>query len=146
VVALLATVPLTACFKSHTDEHPNQVLSKRKTLFKQLTRTMEPITLVANDRKDYDKAEFLAQVQDLEKLSAKPWAYFPLDGNYPPTHAKPTVWEKPAEFKQAQEHYLAAVGALVTAAQGGDLAKIKTAVGAVNNSCKACHTDFRYNL
>jgi cytochrome c556 len=143
VCVLLSVVSLTACFEPAKDTHPNQVLTKRKALFKQFTRTLEPIGLVTSGRKDYNKEEFLADVQDLEKLSTKPWAYFPPDGNYPPTHAKAAVWSQPAEFKRAQDQYVETVQQLLKAAQAGDLDRIKVATNNVVSSCKACHRDFR---
>lgn len=135
---------LTACLEPSKDTHPNQVLTKRIALFKQFNRTLAPMTLVANERSDYVKDEFLTHAQDLEKLSSKPWAYFPADGNYPPTHARPAVWSRPAEFKDAQEKFQASVAQLVTAAQAGELDKVKLAVYDVTNSCKSCHRNFRF--
>jgi cytochrome c556 len=70
--------------------------------------------------------------------------YFPADGNYPPTHAKPSVWSQPEAFKGAQEKYQASVHALLLAAQTGKLEPVQQAMDAVTNSCKACHKDFRY--
>jgi cytochrome c556 len=144
VVCALMSLGLTACFEPIKDTHPDQVLTKRRALFKQYTRAMEPIGLMASGRKEFKQDEFLALVQDLEKLSTKPWAYFPADGNYPPTHAKPAVWSQSDAFKQAQEKYQASVHQLLLAAQAGKLEPVQLAVDAVTNSCKACHKDFRY--
>ncbi len=144
LASLVLCVGLTACFDSIKDTHPDQVLTKRRAIFKQYTRAMEPIGLMASGRKEFKQDEFLALVQDLEKLSTKPWVYFPADGNYPPTHAKPAVWEQPAAFKQAQEKYQLSVHELLVAAQGGKLEQVQSAVDGVTNSCKACHKDFRY--
>lgn len=143
-LALLFCLSLGACFEPIKDTHPDQVLTKRRALFKQFTRTLEPIGLVASGRKEYKPEEFLAQVQDLDKLSTKPWAYFPVDGNYPPTHARPAVWSQPEAFKAAQEKYQASVHALLLAAQAGKLEPVQRAVDGVTASCKACHKDFRY--
>jgi cytochrome c556 len=139
----LLCLGLGACFEPTKDTHPDQVLTKRRALFKQYTRTLEPIGLVASGRKEYKPEEFLALVQDLDKLSTKPWVYFPADGNYPPTHAKPTVWSQPEAFKLAQEKYQASVHELLLAAQAGKLEPVQRAVDGVVNSCKACHRDFR---
>jgi cytochrome c556 len=144
LLGLLACLGLSACFEPIKDTHPDQVLTKRRALFKQLTRTMEPIGLVASTRNAYKPDEFLAIVQDLEKLSTKPWIYFPADGNYPPTHAKPAVWSQPDAFKLAQEKYQASVHELLLAAQAGKLEPVQRAVEGVTASCKACHKDFRY--
>jgi cytochrome c556 len=144
LLCLLVCLGLGACFEPIKDTHPDQVLTKRRALFKQFTRTMEPIGLVASTRQEYKPDEFLAMAQDLEKLATKPWMYFPADGNYPPTHAKPAVWSQPDAFKQAQEKYQASVHELVLAAQAGKLEPVQRAVDGVTASCKACHKDFRY--
>jgi len=144
LMVVFASAALTACFEPTKDTHPNQVLTKRNALFKQFNRALAPMTLVANERSNYVKDEFLVYAQDLEKLSTKPWAYFPADGNYPPTHARPVVWSRPAEFKDAQEKFQASVTQLVTAAHTGDLKQVQVAVYGVTTSCKACHRNFRF--
>jgi cytochrome c556 len=144
LAAALVCLGLSACFEPIKDTHPEQVLTKRRALFKQYTRALEPIGLMASGRNEFKQAEFLAMVQDLDKLSGKPWAYFPADGNYPPTHAKPAVWSQPEAFKQAQEKYQASVHTLLLAAQVGQLEPVQRAVDGVTASCKACHKDFRY--
>ena len=140
---LLVCGLLSACWGPEQDNHPNQVLTKRRAVFKQYTRMLEPIGLVANGRKEFKRDEFLANVQDLEKLADKPWAYFPEDGNYPPTRALPEVWSQPEKFRQAQQNFEATVHQLALTAQNGSQAEISTAVDAVTQSCKSCHHDFR---
>ena len=141
---LLLCLGLTACFEPIKDTHPDQVLTKRRALFKQFTRTLEPMGLVASGRKEYKPDEFLSMAQDLDKLSSKPWVYFPADGNYPPTHARPAVWRQPEAFKAAQAKYQDSMHALLLAAQAGKLEPVQRAMEGVINSCKACHKDFRY--
>jgi cytochrome c556 len=141
---VLLCLGLVACLEPAKDTHPDQVLTKRRALFKQFTRALEPIGLVASGRKEFKQDEFLSMAQDLEKLSTKPWVYFPIDGNYPPTHARPAVWSNLEGFKLAQVRYQEAVHQLVAAAQTGKLEEVQTAVDHVTTSCKACHKDFRY--
>ena len=141
---MLLCISLSACFEPIKDTHPDQVLTKRRALFKQFTRALEPMGLVASGRNAYKPDEFLTMVQDLEKLSGKPWIYFPVDGNYPPTHAKPAVWSQADAFKRAQDTYQASVHELLLAAQVGKLESVQRAMDGVTNSCKACHKDFRY--
>jgi len=148
-LTVLLCLSLGACFDSIKDTHPDQVLTKRRALFKQFTRTMEPIGLMANGRKEYKADEFLSLAQELDKLSTKPWGYFTADGNYPPTRAKPEVWSKPAAFQKAQEQYQVSVQALVLAAQvaaqaGKADAALQQAVDGVTAQCKACHDNFRF--
>jgi cytochrome c556 len=145
--ALLATgvaaLALSACNDTAIDTHPDKPVTKRIAVFKQFTRTLEPMGLVARERQDYNKREFLASALELEKLSNQPWALFSADSNYPPTHAKAQVWSQSAEFKTAQDQYQSLVSQLVKAAQGADLDVIRPAVNAVQKSCKACHNQFR---
>jgi hypothetical protein len=145
VLGLVLVCGMLGCVREVKDTHPDQLLTKRKALFKQMNRALEPIGLVANERELYKKAEFAAFVEELQELSTKPWAYFPVDGNYPPTRAKPAVWSQAVEFEAAQHQYQGVVTQLAQAAQAGDLEKIKPAVVEVTNSCKSCHKKFRFD-
>jgi cytochrome c556 len=141
--ALAATLALAACSADFEDTHPQQVLSKRKALFKDFTRTLEPMGLVARERKAYDAAAFAASALELQRLSTLPWVYFSADGNYPPTRALPAVWSEPVAFQQAQANYQASVTRLVQAAQSGQADAVRPAVFDVQEACKACHDRFR---
>lgn len=99
--------------------------------------------LVMRGRKPYDQAEFLQQALKLQSLSTQPWQYFGPGSNYSPTRAKPDVWDKPAEFKQAQQKFITAAATLAVAAKGSDLDVIRHDFFAVQDSCKACHQSFR---
>ena len=138
-----ACLALSACNGEPKDTHPDQLVTQRRAIFKSFTRTLEPMGLVARDRKDYNPREFNVSALELQKLARQPWPLFTPDSNYPPTHAKPEVWLQAAEFKAAQADYLNRVDQLVAAAQGSDLALIKNSVNEVQKSCKSCHTQFR---
>lgn len=142
--ALLATALLaTACSDGAKDTHPQQLLTKRKAVFKQFTGALEPLGLMARERKPWDDAAFKAGAVELQRLSTLPWPYFSADGNYPPTRAKAAVWDKPAEFKQAQDDFLAALGVLRAAAERGGADAGRPAVEQVEKACKSCHDRFR---
>ncbi len=143
LLTLFATLALTACNDEAKDTHPDKLVTQRRALFKEFTRTLEPMGLVARDRKDYNPREFNISALALQKLASQPWPLFTPDSNYPPTHAKPEVWLKAQAFKTAQDNYLASVNQLVTAAQGDDLGLIKTRVNEVQKNCKSCHEQFR---
>jgi cytochrome c556 len=140
---LAATLALAACSEAPKDTHPEQLVSKRQALFKQFTRALEPMGLVARERQPYQADAFLAQASALQQLAPQPWALFRPDGNYPPTRALAKVWDEPAAFEQARLTYLARVDALVEAAKGRELKSIRLAVEQVEQSCKACHDQFR---
>jgi len=143
-LTLLASLLLMgACGDNIKDTHPQQLVSKRQAAFKQLTKALEPMGLVARERKDYNKSEFQAQALELQELSSKPWGFFTVDGNYPPTRAKPGVWLDAAGFKQAQDSYLVKVEQLVKVSGSADMNVIRSTVNAVEKSCKSCHDQFR---
>lgn len=146
-LAGLAGLTVTGCGDAPpSDTHPQQLVTKRQAVFKDFARTLEPLGLVARDRKPYNPSEFMAGALELQRLSTLPWAFFTADGNYPPTRARPEVWQTPADFRQAQEDFAVRVGELVQAAQGGQLEAVRPAVLAVQDSCKACHDRFRTTL
>jgi cytochrome c556 len=139
----IAASLLVACGDAGKDTHPDQLVTKRQAIFKKFTKALEPMGLVARERNEYVKAEFMANAQALQDLSKQPWVYFSAEGNYQPSRAKPEVWTQPADFKKAQTNYLAAVDQLVAVSGSADLPKIKAAVDEVQKSCKTCHDQFR---
>ena len=143
ITLVAANALLGACSDRVKDTHPQQLVSKRQAIFKKFTQTLEPMGLVARDRQDYARADFVASAQALQQLASQPWAYFTADGNYPPTRAKPEVWSQAGEFKQAQDNYLKTVDQLVQVAGSADLPSIRASVEAVQKSCKSCHDQFR---
>jgi cytochrome c556 len=142
VVLALTGLMLSAC-SSHEDTHPGQPVTHRKAIFKEMLRSFEPMGLVARGRNPYNQAEFLKYAEELQGLGSKPWQYFTPDSNYEPTRAKPEVWDKPVEFKQAQQHFMDATTQLVSTAKTGDFSKVQHDFAAVEDSCKACHQQFR---
>lgn len=142
-LALAALLGLAACNERARDTHPQQWVSKRQAVFKDFTRTLEPLGLMARERQPFDAPAFLAGAQRLQALAPQPWPLFTPDSNYPPTLAKPQLWEQAAAFQQAQQDYLASVAQLVQAAQAGTLAAARPAVEQVQQRCKACHDQFR---
>ena len=145
-VALLVScvlLGLTACGERIEDTHPDRWVSQRQAIFKDFTRTLEPIGMMARERKPFDAAEFTKAAQALQSLGHRPWPLFPADSNYPPTKALPQVWAEPAEFEQAQLAFRESLLGLVQAAQVGTLEAARPAVEDVQQKCKTCHDGFR---
>jgi len=140
VVALLG-----ACSAEPEDTHPQRWVSQRQAVFKDFTRTLEPLGLMVRERKPYDAAAFTAGAQSMQALSGKPWPLFTPDSNYAPTRARPAVWAEPEEFRRAQDHFKDTVARLLKAAQteGVTAQELETPVSEVQRACKACHDRFR---
>ncbi len=143
LITLCCTLALSACSGEPDDTRPGQPVAHRRQLFKQFTRTLEPMGMVARERKDFNRSEFLASAQELQQLARQPWPYFTPDSNYPPTHAKADVWLKVGDFQQAQESFQAKTNELATMAQSGNAEQLRAAVNNVERSCKSCHKQFR---
>ncbi len=140
---LLVCLTLASCGHSDVDTHQGQPVTKRKLVFKKILRSFEPMGMVARGRRPYDKDQFLQHALALQTLSTQPWQYFTPDSNYSPTRAKPDVWDKPLEFKQAQQKFIDATAKLAATAKTGDLDVIRHDFHAVEDTCKACHQQFR---
>jgi len=59
------------------------------------------------------------------------------------TDAKPEIWQKPDEFKQAIADFASAADALEDAADDGDAAAIQAAFKELGSACGSCHKPFR---
>ncbi|MGI9154883.1 MAG: c-type cytochrome, partial [Rubrivivax sp.] len=59
------------------------------------------------------------------------------------TKAKPEIWSEKDKWNAAVAKSQDDVNKLVAAGKSGNLDQIKTAVGAVGQSCKGCHDHFR---
>lgn len=143
LTAFVAAFSLTACSNEPQDTHPNQPVTKRKAIFKQMLRTLEPMGMVVREREDYERQSFLSGAKELKQLSTEPWVHFTPDSNYPPTRAKPEIWQNQAEFIQAQNKLKGSTDQLVKAAESGNMALIRPALNNVEESCKSCHQQFR---
>lgn len=141
--AIGAGLTLAGCSNEPQDTHPNQPVTKRKAIFKQMLRTLEPMGMVVRERGDYDRQAFLTGALELKQLATEPWVHFTPDSNYPPTRAKPEVWQKPADFTQAQQTLKEATEQLAKTAESGDMERIRPALNRVEDSCKSCHQQFR---
>ena len=59
------------------------------------------------------------------------------------TEAKAEIWQKPEDFAAKSRDFTKAAQAFQAAANGGDLAAIRSAHGNLGKSCKACHDLYR---
>jgi cytochrome c556 len=142
--AVLAGALVLAGCAEPQDTRPGQPVAHRKQIFKQmLKKDFEPMGLAVRGQNNFDAPAFKAMADDLAALAKQPWPYFTPDSNYPPTKAKPGVWEKPQQFKEEQERFVKATEALARASASGSLDAIRPAFEDVHKSCESCHKAFR---
>ena len=140
--SLFLLLTVTACSGPVEDTRPGQPVKQRQEAFKAMLRSFEPMGTMLKDKR-YDADAFARMADEFSRLRDQPWAHFGADTNYPPTKAKPAVWEKPAEFEQRRQEFTAATERLLAAAAARNEAEARSTYAAVQDSCKACHNDFR---
>jgi cytochrome c556 len=141
---VLLGLTLVACDSAAPpDTFPGQPVTERNKIFKQMLRAFEPIGLMARGKEPFAANKAVANATELKRLSTLPWSHFPAGSDYAPTKAKAGIWEKPTEFKRAQDEFVAAADKLASAAQARDLETLQPAYEAVHQSCSSCHKAFR---
>lgn len=136
VVAAFAATSAYADFAK-----PKQAREYREAAMKMMSAHFGRIVGVARGSEPNDPAQLKANAQVLQTLAALPW-----DAFGPGTEggeARPEIWSDTAGFTQKHQDFQSKVASLSAAADTGDLAKLKEAVGAVGASCKSCHDAFR---
>ncbi|HEY0295964.1 MAG TPA: cytochrome c [Bordetella sp.] len=135
-LAAFVAVPAQAQFAK-----PEDAVKYREAAMTMISSHFGRLVAAARGSSPSDPAQVKNNAQVLQTLAALPWAaYGPgTEGG----HAKPEVWSNAADFKQKQADFTTHVAALSAAAETGDLAKLREAVGAVGASCKACHSSYR---
>jgi cytochrome c556 len=97
---------------------------------------------MANGRVPFDAKVAAEQIEIISVLNRLQFAAFIDGSDKGNTRAKPEVWTEKDKFAAAVAKSQEDVGKLV-AVKTGSLDQIKTAVGAVGESCKACHDNYR---
>lgn len=102
------------------------------------------VAAMASGRAPFDAKAAADNADLVATLSKLPFTAF-VEGSDKglPTRAKPEIWKEPAKFKEAADKFQAEAAKLDAAAKAGNLDQIKAAVGAVGQSCKACHDNYR---
>lgn len=79
----------------------------------------------------------------LNTIDALPYEGFTPGSETLKSRAKPEAYKDAAKFRELADKMMAEVGKLEAAAKGGDVAAIRAQFGAVGQSCKACHDQYR---
>ena len=141
ISAIAASLMLAACSGgADVAKGPNS--EARTTAFKAMMPNFSSMGKMVKGEEPYEVEKFKTAAAAFTEESKKPFEHFQQDaeGN---GDALPAVWERPDDFKAAEDKFHAAVTALNTAAQSGNLEEIKVAYGVAGASCKACHDTFR---
>lgn len=137
VVSTLS-VPALAQFQK-----PEDAIKYRKAVMTVQASHFGRIGAMLNGRVPFDAKAVADNAAIVETMSKLPWVAFGPGTDKGETRALPAIWTEQAKFKEGADRMQNEVAKLTAATKTGNLDAIKTAFGAVGQSCKACHDDFQ---
>lgn len=136
---LCVALPAAAQFQK-----PEDAIKYRQSTLTVMANHFGRIAAMASGRAPFDAKAAAENADIVATLSKLPWAGFGEGTDKGlPNRAKAELWKEGAKFKDASEKMVAEIAKLDAAAKAGNLDQIKAAVGAVGQSCKACHDNYR---
>jgi len=122
---------------------PEDAIKYRKAAFTVMGAHFGRVAAMANGRVPFDARAAAENAEIALMMSKLPYAGF-IDGtDKGDTRAKPEIWAEQDKFKAAAGKMQDEMVKLNAAAKTGNLDAIKSAAGAVGQSCKACHDNYR---
>ena len=138
IAALVSSLPAAAQFAK-----PEDAVKYRKAAFTVMGAHFGRVAAMATGRIPFDAKAAASNAEIANMMATLPYAGFVEGTDKGDTRAKPEVWSQRDKFDAAASKMQDAMSKLTAAAKTGDQGAIKTAAGAVGQSCKACHDDFR---
>ena len=135
---LLAAVPAAAQFQK-----PEDAIRYRQSAMFLQAQTFSRVAAMANGRVPFDAKVAADNIELVAALNRMQFSAFVEGSDKGNTRAKPEIWSQKDKWAAAVAKSQEDVAKLVAAGKTGNIDQIKTAVGAVGGSCKACHDDFR---
>lgn len=135
---LAVTLPAAAQFRN-----AEAAIKYRQSVMAVQQHHLGRIFAMANGRMPFDAAVAASDAAVLDVIDKLPFVAFVDGSDKGDTRALPAIWTERAKFDAAAQKMIDDVTKLNAAAKTGNLDQIKTAVGAVAQSCKACHDSYR---
>lgn len=125
---------------------PNSPQGQRQAIFKQMLKVSENLGGMLRGRLAFNEQSFVEGASELDQLTRKPWQHFPQvreEGGE--SRAKDDVWQRQARFQELARAMEASTAELVavTHAQPVTAESLAAPMQRVEDSCKACHEEFR---
>lgn len=142
-IALAAAAIVSASPAMAQFQKPEDAIKYRKAAFTVTAAHFSRIGAMANGRVPFDAKVAAENAALVETMSKLPWDAFGPGTDKGDTRALPAIWTEQAQFKAGADKFQAEAAKLNAAAKTGNLDAIKTAFGAVGQTCKACHDSYR---
>jgi cytochrome c556 len=140
---LIASVGALMTLDAVAQQKPEVLVKQRQSAMTLIGKYWGPLGGMMQGRVPYDAAVVQRNAGYLDTLDKMPWDGFAESTKDVKSAALPTIWEKPGEFKEAQDRLVNEVAKLVAASKSGDEGAVKSQMGAVGKACGGCHESFR---
>lgn len=140
-LALLAgalAMPASAQFRK-----PEDAIKYRQASMTLMAHHAGRVGGMAAGRIPFDAKAAADSAAALEALARLPWEGYVPGTDKGETRVLPAIWSESAKFKEYGDKLIAETAKVSAAAKTGNLDAIKASFGAVGQTCKACHDDFR---
>lgn len=138
VAGLGAALPAAAQFAK-----PEDAIKYRQSAMALQNNHLGRLFAMVSGRVPFDAKVASEQIEIIATLNRLQFAAFTEGSDLGATKAKPTIWTEKDKWAAAVAKSQDDVGKLVVAGRTGNLDQIKAATGAVGQSCKSCHDDYR---
>jgi cytochrome c556 len=138
IAGIVNALPAAAQFAK-----PEDAIKYRKAAMTLQGATFGRVAAMANGRVPFDAKVAAENIEFVAMLNKLQFSAFVEGSDKGDTRAKPEIWTQKDKWAAGVAKSQEDVAKLVAAGKTGNIDQIKTAVGAVGQSCKACHDDFR---
>ncbi|HEY6135997.1 MAG TPA: cytochrome c [Rubrivivax sp.] len=139
VAGLAAALPAAAQFQK-----PEDAIKYRQSAMALQGNHLGRVFAMTSGGSPFDAKVAAEQIELVALLNRLQFAAFTEGSDKgAPTRAKPEVWTQKDKWSAAVAKSQEDVNKLAAAGKTGNADQIKAAVGAVGQSCKGCHDDFR---
>jgi cytochrome c556 len=127
-------------------QKPEDAIKYRKATMTVMASHFGRVGAMASGRVPFDAKVAADSSAIVETMSRLPWeAFGPGTDKGGDTRALPAIWTEQAKFKEGSDKLQVETAKLSAAAKTGNLDAVKTAFGAVGQTCKACHDAYQKN-
>ena len=135
----LASLPAAAQFQK-----PEDAIKYRQSAMALQSAHLGRVFAMANGRVPFDAKVATDNIEIISMLNTRlQFAAFVEGSDKGNTRAKPEIWAEKDKWNAGVSKSQDDVAKLVVAGRSGNLDQIKAAAGAVGQSCKACHDNYR---
>ena len=138
VAGIATALPAAAQFAK-----PEQAIKYRQSAMALQANHLGRLFAMANGKVPFEAKVAAEQIEIVAMLNKLQFVAFVDGSDKGDTRAKPEIWSQRDKFNAREAKSHEDVAKLVAAGKMGDFEQIKAAVGAVGQSCKGCHDEFR---